>query len=105
MMKLFCLLCLIMLCGSAWATGPYQAKVELIQANQIGSAFNTVFLELNISDSPCSSTNSADRFTLTNEVQYSTALSALLADKDVVIFGTGQCVSNIEQISSIRILR
>lgn len=103
-MKLIKVFMLLVFCSPVYATGPYESKIELIQATAIGSPFNAVFLELNVTDSPCSSTNSADRFTLANDVQYSLALSALLADKTVVVFGNGQCSSNIEQISSIRIL-
>ena len=87
----------------SYATGPFAAKVELVQATSISNPFNTVYLDFDITDSPCESTNTHNRFTSANEVQYSMALAALLSNKIIQIFGTGQCVNDIEQINNMRI--
>ncbi len=90
--------------SSVHATGPYTATIELLQATDIGNHHNTVFLNMNITDSPCSSTNTHDRFTITSEVQFSAVLAALMSGKSITIHGTGSCnASNIETISNVRI--
>ena len=84
------------------ATGPYTATVERLQATDIGNPYNTVFLNLDITDSPCSSTNTHNRFTVTNETQLSAVLAALMANKTISIYGTGSCnFANVENVSAI----
>lgn len=87
------------------STGPYEAKVKRIQATDIGNPYNTIYLDVDVTDSPCGSTNVHNRFTLKNEAQYSMALSAFMGDIAVKIYGTGACVSGIEQINNMQIER
>jgi hypothetical protein len=88
----------------SWATGPYEAYVDRLQATDVGNPYNTVFLTLNITNSPCTSTNDYDRFTITSKVQYATLLAAVMANKKVRIFGTGVCnTADVEDISNVQI--
>lgn len=87
----------------AASTGPYEGTVSYIKSTDIGSAYNTVTLNLDVNDSPCPSTNELDRFTMTSEVQHTAALSALLSGKVVRIYGNGVCDGGVEQISSINL--
>jgi len=87
----------------AWATtGPYTSTIKHLQTTSIGSYYNTVFLTMDITDSPCSSTNSNDRFTITSNAQHSTILAALMGNKSITVTGTGACnAANIEILSSV----
>ena len=58
---------------NAATTGPYVAKIDYLQTTDVGDKHNTVFLLLDITDSPCTSTNQHNRFTITNTM-YNTAL-------------------------------
>ena len=87
------------------ATGPYTAYVTRIQATDVGNAYNTVFLDLDIAISPCTSTNDYDRYTITSDTQYATILAAFLTGRQIRVTGTGACNSaNIEEISNVQIL-
>ncbi|AWF82823.1 hypothetical protein BTJ40_19490 [Microbulbifer sp. A4B17] len=85
------------------ATGPYTAHIKQIQATELGNPYNTIYLDLDITDSPCSSTNSLDRLTLYSEAQYSMALAAFMSDSQVTIYGTGECYFDIERINNMQI--
>jgi len=101
MLKNSIIILCFMFCKDALATGPYEATVEQIQVVSIGSPFTAVYLDLDITDSPCSTTNSLDRFTLSNDAQYSMALTAYTSGQTLKINGTGACVSNVEQINNM----
>ncbi len=89
---------------SVFATGPYTSKIKTLQATSIGHPYNSVHLELDVNNSPCSGTNSYNRFTITSNAQYSTILAALMAGKDITIYGTGACNTvNIETVGDVRI--
>ena len=88
----------------ASASGPYTSTIEKLQVTDVGSPFNTVFLTLDITDSPCSSTNSNNRFTVVNHAQLSTILAAVMANKSITITGTGTCNGgNVEEISALTV--
>jgi len=76
-----------------------------MQVVDIGNPFNTVHLVNNITDSPCSGTNQYNRFAIINNAQHSTILAALMANKEITIYGKdGPCNSaDIEEISDLRI--
>lgn len=87
------------------ASGPYTANIKLIQATDVGNAYNTVYLDLDITISPCTSTNDYDRYTITTNAQHATILAAFLAGRQIKFMGTGACNSgNIEEISYVQIL-
>lgn len=101
---LFILLIFLANIANAAGTGPYVSKINYLQTTDMGDNYNTVFLLLDITDSPCASTNLHNRFTITNNLQHSTILSAVMANKEITIRGTGTCnSSDIEDISNIRI--
>ena len=87
----------------ASATGPYTSTIAKIQTTAIGSPYNTVWLTINVSDSPCSSTNVNNRFTIVNAEQQSTILAALMANKQITIYGTGTCSHDIEAINAVQL--
>lgn len=89
----------------ATASTTYPGKITRIQAEGDGEPYNTVYLNYDVTDSACTSTNSLNRFTLTSDFQKSVALAAMLADKNVTIATDGQCRSNIEGINNIVIIR
>jgi len=91
--------------ASASQTGPFTSQIKQMQVKDVGNPYNTVHLVEDITTSPCASTNQFDRFTITNNVQHSTILAALMANKTITIYGKGApCNSaNIEEISDIRI--
>ena len=90
--------------STAAATGPYISKIKTLQVVNIGNSNTTVFLNLDITDSICSGTNRFDRFKILNDAQMSVILAAVMADKEITIYGTGGCGSGTnEEISSIRI--
>ncbi len=104
LIKYFFGVSLMVAAGSTLASGPYIAKIERLQATSVGHPYNTIFLAIDITDSPCSSTNSFNRFTITSDAQQSVILAALMADKTITLYGTGSCNgSDIETISNIRI--
>ena len=96
---------LILASNFANAGGPYVSKVETVSIAAEGSAYTAVFLDLDITNSPCSSTNQHDRFTLISDGQISVVLLAVATDSDVTVYSNGVCDtgSNIEEASSIRI--
>jgi hypothetical protein len=90
--------------SNAWATGPYTARISTLQVTDVGSSFNNVFLQLDITNSPCASTNQHNRFTIRNNAQQSVVLAAVMADKPITIFGTGACNSGgNEEIQEVRV--
>lgn len=83
-------------------TGPYVSKIKQLQVTNVGSPYNTVFLEIDVTNSPCGSTNSNDRFTVTNEAQLSVILAAVMVDRQITITGTGSCNgAGVEDINSV----
>lgn len=97
-------LCSMSFAPLAWATGPYEAYIDYVQTTDVGNPYNTVFLQMNISNSPCLSTNEHDRFTITTKVQQAALLAAVMGGKKVRIFGTGACNSaDIEEISNVQL--
>lgn len=97
---------LILLLASdiAAATGPYTSAIKVMQITSIDHPYNTVHLVIDVSDSPCTSTNQHDRFHVQNSLQHSGLLAALMAGKPVTIYGTGSCNSvGIETIGDVRI--
>ena len=102
--KLVLILLFVGSASNVLATGPYQAKIKTLQATSIGNSLNTVHLDMDVTDSPCSSTNANDRFTITSQAQLSVILAALMADKAIRIYGTGVCGgTNNESISDVRL--
>jgi hypothetical protein len=86
------------------STGPYVSTIKKLQVNNIGNPYHTVHLTLDITDSPCSSTNEHNRFAILNAEQHSTILAALMAGKQITIYGRGTCNdADIEEISEIRL--
>ncbi|MEW6995698.1 hypothetical protein AADZ84_15720 [Colwelliaceae bacterium MEBiC 14330] len=81
----------------------HEAHISKIQTTDIGNPYNTVWLNKDITDSPCSSTNEHNRYTLSTNVQHSTALAALMANKKITVAGTGTCKNNIEIVSNIQL--
>ncbi len=80
----------------------YDSKIKLLQVEGVGDAYNTVHLTLDITGSPCSSTNDADRFAIVNNAQQSAVIAAVMVDKTIKIMPTGNCNSgNIEEINFI----
>ena len=94
----------IMLLGASTfslSSTTYPGKITKIQAEGDGEPYNTVYLDFDVTNSPCSSTNDINRFTFTSEFQKSVALAAMLADKRVTIATDNLCKSNIEGINNI----
>jgi hypothetical protein len=84
------------------ASGPYTAYIKLIQATDVGNVYTAVALDLDITISPCTSTNQYDRYTITSNTQYATILAAFVSGRQITINGTGACNSgDIEDISSV----
>ncbi len=94
---------IVIFCANVNASGPYEASIKKIQTTSIGNPYNTVWLDLDITTSPCSSTNQHNRYTLTSNVQHSTVLAALMAGKKITIAGSDTCINDIEQVSNIYI--
>ena len=85
-------------------TGPYTSKIKVLQVTDVGEPYNTVFLLMDIKNSPCGNTNQVDRFSIKNNAQHSTILAAVMSNKEITIYGEGICNSaNIETIRNIRI--
>ncbi|MDV5168333.1 hypothetical protein [Photobacterium rosenbergii] len=84
-------------------SGSYSGNITKIQSEAIGDAYNTLYINVDISDSPCSDTNIKDRFTIVNTVQHSTELAALMASKRVTIQSNGVCRNDIEELNFIMI--
>lgn len=83
---------------------PYESKIKFVQGEGIGDPYNTIHLDLDITNSPCQNTNDRDRFEVVNEVQQSVALAAIMSGRKVWVNSTGICNSaNIETINSITI--
>ncbi len=94
---LLCLICFVTIANAD--TGPYISKIKVLQVTDVGEPYNTVFLLMDITNSPCSNTNQSDRFAIKNNAQHSTILAAVMSNKEVTIYGEGVCNSaNIETI-------
>lgn len=101
LMKSILVVCLAFSAQLAYATGPYVATVKRVQITDIGDPTTSVWLNLDVTNSPCSGTNGYERFTLANEEQYSMALAAGLSGRIIIIYGTGQCTGDVEGIGSM----
>ena len=89
--------------STSWATtGPYTSTIRQLQATSIGSHYNTVFLTIDITDSPCASTNTHNRFTVASNAQHSVILAAVMANKTIIVTGRGVCNSaGIEILNTV----
>ena len=96
---------LTLLLGTNCFASTYTAKISQIQAEGIGDTYNTLYLAYDVNDSPCSSSNAVNRFTIVNNAQQSVALAALMADKIVTVQTNGTCTGNVEAINYIIIKR
>jgi hypothetical protein len=104
MARVFFCACFILLSNIAIASGPYTSKISMLQTTAVGSGNNTVFLVLDIVDSPCAGTNTYNRFAIVNNAQQSVVLAAVMTDKEITIYGKGTCNgSQNEPISALRI--
>ncbi|HHC6471084.1 TPA: hypothetical protein ACN359_004508 [Vibrio parahaemolyticus] len=82
----------------------WEAEISSIQAEGINDPYNVIYLKTDISNSACENSNREDRLTLVNEVQHSTALAALMANKVVKVMGTGICnTAGLENVNFIQI--
>ncbi len=80
----------------------YTSSIKHLQGEGLEDPYNSIHLELDITSSPCSSTNTSNRFAISDNVHQSFALAALMAGKKVTIMPTGRCNSaNIETINFI----
>lgn len=73
--------------GTAFASTDVTSKISKVQATDIGDPFHTVFVEVDVTSSPCAATNSGDRFTIVSESQYALILAASIAGKTVRTLG------------------
>ena len=88
----------------ALARDAYSGKILRIQSEGIGDPYNTLYLDRDVINSPCKSSNQNNRFTIVNNAQQSTALAALMADKSITIMTTGVCnAADIETLNYIMI--
>ena len=103
--KLIVLILAVSVSGIAHATGPYNAKIKNLQISSTGNAYHTVWLHLDVTNSPCSGTNSIDRFVITSEEQLSLLLAAAFSQpsKPVSLYGTGTCAGPNERIAEVRV--
>lgn len=101
--RAFIILCVVSAANAnADQTGPFTSTIKQLQVKDIGNPYNTVFLDIDITNSPCSSTNQSDRFTVLNSAQQGTVLAAVMSKREVTIYGKGTCnTGNIEDISAI----
>jgi len=80
----------------------YTSSIKQLQGEGLEDPFNSIHLELDITSSPCSSTNASNRFAISDNVHQSFALAALMAGKKVTLMPSGSCNSaNIETINYI----
>ena len=80
----------------------YESSIKQLQAEGIDDPFNTVYLNIDVTISPCSSTNSEDRFAIVNNAQHSAVLAALMANKTITISPSGSCNSgDIEEVNYV----
>ncbi|MFC6635344.1 hypothetical protein [Microbulbifer taiwanensis] len=103
MKKIFFASSLLLTSMSAFAGGPYDGTVTYLKTTSLGGANNTVYISASVDDSPCIGTNQDNRFVITNEVQHTVALSALLSGKSVRIYGNGECEGDTEVVGSISV--
>jgi hypothetical protein len=88
---------------SAYAV-TYTSHIKQLQGEGLEDPYNSIHLNMDITGSPCGSTNTYDRFAISDNVHQSFALSALMAGKKVTIMPTGNCNSaDIETINFITI--
>lgn len=91
---------------STYGQDTYNGFIERLQTEEVGSPYNTLYLAQDVTESPCVSSNQSNRFAISNEMQYSAALSALMANKEVLIGTTGDCnAASIETINLIMLYR
>ena len=86
--------------------GTYNGDIKQVQSEGLDDPYNTIHLEMDVTDSPCSNSNDRDRFQIMNEIQHSAALAALIAGKEVEVNTNGRCNGgNIEEVNYITIRR
>lgn len=95
------MLCSVLAFSFSVNAGSYTGLIKQLQVEGIGEAHNTLYIDLDITDSPCASTNSLNRLTLKNNAQQSAAMAALIANKVVTLHTQGVCSSTIEEINYI----
>ena len=89
---------------AAAATGPYTATISLLQATDVSDPWNTVWLNFDVTNSPCANTNVLNRFAITSSAQHAVILAAVMANKTITIYGTGTCnAGGIESIQALQI--
>jgi hypothetical protein len=99
------LLCLFFT-SSVSATTVSNTYITRIQAEGLEDPYNTLYMDADLSKSPCANTQARKRLAIVNETQHSTALAALLANKKVTVMGTDRCNSvGIETINFITIYK
>ncbi len=82
----------------------WEAPILKIQAEGINDPYNVIYLKTNITGSACQLSNTQNRLTLVNEIQHSTALAALMANKVVRVMGTGKCnAAGLEDVNYVMI--
>jgi len=103
MKKSLFLMLSLFLSATAHSTA-WEAKILKIQAEGIKDPFNVIYLATDINNSACERSNTENRLTLVNEVQHSTALAALMANKVVRVGGKGVCnTAGLENINFVTI--
>ena len=97
-------LLLALLSVEVFASGPYTTSIKKLQATDITSPYNTVFLNIDITESPCSSTNVHNRFAIVSNAQQSVILAAVLANKEITVTGLGTCnAADVEILNTVSI--
>ncbi|AUI88252.1 hypothetical protein BS333_18070 [Vibrio azureus] len=82
----------------------WTSEISKIQAEGIKDPYNAIYFKKPITDSACEKTNKENRMVLVNEVQHSTALAALMANKVVQVQGSGVCNGvGLEEINYVMI--
>ncbi|MGR2701645.1 hypothetical protein [Vibrio campbellii] len=103
-MKKRLLLMLSLFLSATAHSAAWTAKISKIQAEGIKDPYNVIYLKTDINNSACETSNNQNRLTLVNEVQHSTALAALMANKVVTVQGSGVCnAAGLENINYVMI--
>ncbi len=93
----------LLMLGSATASAiTYNSDIKHLQGEGLEDSYNSIHLEMDVTESPCGSTNTSDRFAISDNVHQSFALAALMAGKKVTIMPSGICnAADIETINFI----
>ncbi|BDU39594.1 hypothetical protein [Vibrio nigripulchritudo] len=103
-MKNKIILLLSLLLSTTAHSASWTANISKIQAEGIKDPYNVIYLKTDINSSACDKSNSQNRLTLVNEIQHSTALAALMANKVVTVQGSGVCnAAGLENINYVMI--